>query len=220
MPISFLYYLLMLLSMSSGNSEFLPRNPIKHMGSVQIFYFYDSRLPSSVGETMLGLTENLLEKSYTAEVTAKIFYRMVEKLRQDGISDTMQMAAAMDERSSVKKLRAYHQILIAKNYTGLKNLYKIVSNGYLENFYRYPRLPKTYLEEHREGLIVGSACEAGELYTAVRENKSDDELLSIAEFYDYLEIQPISNNRFLIGAGGSAAEHGKPAAERVLCLCV
>ena len=133
-----------------------------------------------------------------AEVTAKIFYRMVEKLRQDGISDTMQMAAAMDERSSVKKLRAYHQILIAKNYTGLKNLYKIVSNGYLENFYRYPRLPKTYLEEHREGLIVGSACEAGELYTAVRENKSDDELLSIAEFYDYLEIQPISNNRFLI----------------------
>ena len=68
MPISFLYYLLMLLSMSSGNSEFLPRNPIKHMGSVQIFYFYDSRLPSSVGETRLGLTENLLEKSYTEQV--------------------------------------------------------------------------------------------------------------------------------------------------------
>lgn len=133
-----------------------------------------------------------------AEVTAKIFYRMVDKLRQDGISDTMQMAAAMDERSSVKKLKAYHQILIAKNQTGLKNLYKIVSNGYLNNFYRYPRLPKTYLEEHREGLIIGSACEAGELYTAIREGKSDDEINAIAEFYDYFEIQPISNNKFLV----------------------
>ncbi|MBR0236246.1 MAG: PolC-type DNA polymerase III [Clostridia bacterium] len=136
-----------------------------------------------------------------AEMTAKIFYRMIEKLKGDGIYTTMEMAAAMEERSSAKKLRSYHQILIAKNYTGLKNLYKIVSNGYLNNFFRHPRVPKTYLEEHRDGLIVGSACEAGELYTAILENKPEDEIKSIAEFYDYFEIQPISNNEFLIAEG-------------------
>lgn len=140
-----------------------------------------------------------------AEMTSKIFYRMVDKLRSEGIENTFQMARAMDERSSPTKLKAFHQILIAKNYVGLKNLYKIVSNGYLNSFYRYPRLPKTYLEEHREGLIVGSACEAGELYTAILENKPEDEVKAIAEFYDYFEIQPVSNNSFLVAEGRVAS---------------
>ena len=136
-----------------------------------------------------------------AEMTAKIFYRMVDKLSSEGIENTFAMARAMDERSSPTKLKSYHQIIIAKNYTGLKNLYKIVSNGYLNCFYRYPRVPRTYLEEHREGLIIGSACEAGELYSAILENKPDDEIKAIADFYDYFEIQPLSNNSFLISEG-------------------
>ena len=133
-----------------------------------------------------------------AEMTANIFYRMTEKLESEGIFGTLDMAAAMEERSSNSKMRAYHQILIAKNKIGLKNLYKIVSNGYLNCFYRYPRIPKTFLEEHKEGLIIGSACEAGELYSAILENKPWDEVRAIGEFYDYFEIQPLSNNMFLV----------------------
>ncbi|MBQ0125186.1 MAG: PHP domain-containing protein, partial [Clostridiales bacterium] len=136
-----------------------------------------------------------------AEMTAKIFYRMIDKLRDEGIYNTLDMSKAMDERSSPTKQRAYHQILIAKNYTGLKNLYKIVSNGYLNCFYRYPCIPKSFLEQHREGLLVGSACEAGELYSAILETKPEDEIKAIAEFYDYLEIQPLSSNSFLVAEG-------------------
>jgi len=136
-----------------------------------------------------------------AEMTAKIFYRMVEKLKDEGIYSLSEMSAAMEEKVSPKKLKTYHQILLAKNYVGLKNLYKIVSNGYLNCYSRNPRIPKTFLSEHREGLIIGSACEAGELFSAIIDNKSDDEIKSIAEFYDYFEIQPISNNMFLIAEG-------------------
>lgn len=139
--------------------------------------------------------------SNDAEMTAKIFYRMVDKLKGEGIYNTEDLANVMEERSSPTKMKAYHQIIIAKNYAGLKNLYKIVSNGYLNCFYRYPRVPKTFLSEHRDGLIIGSACEAGELYTAILENKTEDEIRSIADFYDYFEIQPLSNNSFLVAEG-------------------
>ncbi|MCL1806474.1 MAG: PolC-type DNA polymerase III [Oscillospiraceae bacterium] len=97
--------------------------------------------------------------------------------------------------------RAYHIILIARNQTGLKNLYRLISIAHIEHFKSRPRLPKDVIEQYREGLIIGAACERGEVFTAVKDNLPWEETLRIASFYDFLEIQPLCNNRFLIGDG-------------------
>ena len=100
-----------------------------------------------------------------------------------------------------KRRSANHLIVLAKNQTGLRNLYKLISKAHLEHFKRFPIMPKSLIEENREGLIIGSACEAGELFRAIVDHKSWDELLRIADWYDFLEIQPICNNMFLIRDG-------------------
>ncbi len=97
-----------------------------------------------------------------------------------------------------KDTKRYHIILFAKNLTGLKNLYKLVSASNLEHFYRRPLIPRDVLDKHREGLIVGSACEAGEVFRAVLFNEDEKEIERIASYYDYLEIQPIGNNGYLV----------------------
>jgi DNA polymerase-3 subunit alpha (Gram-positive type) len=107
----------------------------------------------------------------------------------------------LEEKPEPSKARSYHIILLAKNKTGLKNLYKIVTHSHLENFYRRPRTNRSFLNAHREGLILGSACEAGELMRAILKGADEEEIKKIASFYDYLEIQPTANNMFMVNRG-------------------
>lgn len=143
-----------------------------------------------------------------AEMCSRIFYCMIDKLQGEGIESLAMMSNSMQESTDPKKLRTYHMVLFAQNKIGLKNLYKLISASYLDYYKKVPRIPKTLLQKHREGLLIGSACEAGQLFTAVVDGKSKEELKAIAEFYDYLEIQPTCNNGFLIRSGRVADEEG------------
>ena len=136
-----------------------------------------------------------------ATVLAKIFFVMLDRLRSEGIADFKAMIESMSEKTDPLKLKSHHIIIFAKNKEGLKNLYKLISYSYLNYYKKVPRMPKTVLEQHREGLIIGSACESGELYQAILEGRSEQEIEEIADFYDYLEIQPRSNNMFLVNEG-------------------
>ena len=125
---------------------------------------------------------------------------------KNGIKRIAEINEKMAGQGDAKKIRPYHQVILAQNAKGLKNLYKLISWSHLTNFYRKPRITRTKLEELREGLIVGSACEQGELFEAVREGRSWSDLLEIASFYDYLEIQPLGNNRFMLRDGVVSSE--------------
>ena len=160
-----------------------------------------------------------------AEVLAHIFIEMLSRLKKEGILDFESAISAMSESVDPVKLSAYHMIILAKNAEGLKNLYKLISYSYL-NYYggfgrqkKVPRIPKTVLEQHREGLIIGSACVSGELYNAILDGKKAEEIEEVAAFYDYLEIQPICNNRFLIEEGRVADDEAlRDINRRILAL--
>ena len=135
-----------------------------------------------------------------AQATAEIFLELVDLMLEEEVT-------ALDEINNLtseidyKRMHPYHATILVKNQTGLKNLYKLVSQAHINNFHRVPRILKSELLEKREGLMVGSACEAGQLYKAVLQGKSEDKLVEIAKFYDYLEVQPLGNAKFLLENG-------------------
>ena len=133
-----------------------------------------------------------------AGCTALIFVKFIEMLAERGITDLGGVNdLGRSSQDQIRKLPTYHIILLATNDIGRINLYRLVSKAHLDYFARVPRIPKSLLAQYREGILVGSACEAGELFRAIVRGASEKELASLVEFYDYLEIQPIGNNMFM-----------------------
>lgn len=153
----------------------------------------------AVAKTLKVSLENHHRAVDDAECTAQIFLKLTEMLKKEGVNtlaELNEMGKASVE--AVKKLHSYHIIILAKNQTGRVNLYRLVSESHLTYFYKRPLIPKSLIQKYREGLILGSACEAGELFRAMLDGQGEEQIARIVEFYDYLEIQPIGNNKFMI----------------------
>ena len=141
-----------------------------------------------------------------AEMLTRIFVNLSRLLMENlDVKDVHELKEKIIG-GDYKRLPTYHQIILVKNQTGLKNLYRLISKSHLDYYYKRPRIPKSELMKYRDGLIIGSACEAGELYRAIIGCRSQNEIDRIASFYDYLEIQPNGNNMFLLRSGGFSDE--------------
>jgi DNA polymerase III subunit alpha, Gram-positive type len=132
-----------------------------------------------------------------AKCAAEILLKAFVKVKERKFTRIAEINSLIKE-SGVEHLRTNHLIILAKNQTGLKNIYRLVSDSHVKYFHRHPRIPRSRLLELREGLILGTACEAGEFFQAMLDGASEEKLVEIAGFYDYLEIQPLTNNQFLV----------------------
>ena len=150
----------------------------------------------------LGIKVDVAHRALDDVITlVKVFKVMQDMLKEKGAKIVEDIDKIGEGKADFKKLPSYHAIILAKNYVGLKNLYKLVSFSHLNYFYKKPKILKSLYKQYSEGLILGSACEAGELYRAIVAGKSDEEIEQIAKDYDYLEIQPNGNNMFMIRNG-------------------
>ena len=146
---------------------------------------------------LIILLENHHRAVDDAKATADIFVCMLEHLKRLGKDNLNNVNDEFNLRMAAKKSKAYHIIILAKNLVGIRHIYELVSESHLSYFWRTPRIPRSLLEEKREGLILGSACEAGEFFRGVVGGASEERLKELADFYDYLEIQPIGNNAYM-----------------------
>ena len=135
------------------------------------------------------------------DTTVKVFNIMCKMLEDAGVEKLSDIDKSEEGSANYKKIKSNHIIILAKNYVGLKNLYKLVSYSHVNYFFKKPLILKSILNKHREGLILGSACSEGELYKAILNGKPDDELEEIAKYYDYLEVQPYMNDDYLVRDG-------------------
>ena len=153
----------------------------------------------AVAKTLKVSLENHHRAVDDAQATAEIFIKLLDMVREKGIDTLTDMNRLSEDSPEVtRKLRSYHAIMLAKNNVGRVNLYTLVSLSHLDYYFKQPKIPKSVFMKYREGIILGSACEAGELYQAILSERSDAEIARIVEFYDYLEIQPTGNNQFMI----------------------
>jgi len=153
----------------------------------------------AVAKTLKVSLENHHRAVDDAQATAEIFIKLLQMVEEKGIYTLADMNRLGEDSPEVtKKLRSYHAIMLAKNNVGRVNLYTLVSLSHLTYYNKQPKIPKSVFMKYREGIILGSACEAGELYQAIISERSDAEIARIVDFYDYLEIQPTGNNAFMI----------------------
>ena len=136
-----------------------------------------------------------------AEATARVFIHFMNMLKEKDVFNLKQINAYALKNYDFTQLETFHVIILTQTQAGLRNLYELISHSNIHSFYRKPRIPKSLLRAKREGLLIGSACEAGELYKAIMQNKPKDKIQEIADFYDYLEIQPVDNNAFMLENG-------------------
>ncbi|SET01336.1 PolC-type DNA polymerase III [[Clostridium] polysaccharolyticum] len=170
------------------------------VGIARLLLPHLSRFKLNVVAKELGISlENHHRAVDDAGATAEIFVKFIEMLEEKGIH-TLEELEALNVMTPemIKKLPTYHAIILAKNDTGRVNLYKMVSMSHIDYYQRRPRIPKSLLQKNREGLLLGSACEAGELYQAILRERPQEEIDRLARFYDYFEIQPLGNNQFMI----------------------
>ncbi len=152
-----------------------------------------------------------------AEATAEILINFLEMLKKKNYKK-LEDINKLSSEISWRELPTYHTIILAKNSKGLKDLYKLVSNSHINHFYRKPRILKSELIQYRENLLISSACESGQLYKAYMQNKSEKEIEKIASFYDYFEIQPLGNNKFMIGEQLESEEELKEINKKIYNL--
>ena len=152
--------------------------------------------------TNLGIRVDVAHRALDdVKTLVKVFNIIVDRLKEKGVKKLNDIDALSCKNMNLKKLPTYHAIILAKDYVGLKNLYKLVSFSHLDYFYKKPKIPKSIYKKYSEGLIMGSACDQGELYQAILNGYSEDKIEEIARFYDYLEIQPIGNDEYLVREG-------------------
>ena len=138
----------------------------------------------------------------------KVFEVMLTNLKEKGAKTLNDIENIYKDNLDLKHLPTYHAVILTKDYVGLKNLYKLISFSHLDYFYKKPKIPRSLYRKYSEGLIIGSACDQGELYQAILEGLSDEKIEEIAAFYDYLEIQPLGNNQFMLRNGAIESKDG------------